>query len=416
MSGGDRGPARQRSWYARMLRLRYVQPGGLLSFLLFECVIAGAALLALAELVSWWAVAALPLAVAAMVKLNDLVSGAMSRNAAQLESPRGWDVLPASDAPAVRSARHAPPPMAPPPMAPPPVAPPPVAAPVAQRQAPAGGSGVYGSSAARGGTPGLYGTRVATPETAPAENRHEFAVASERAVHQPDRSRVEQRLDQAAHRAGLAQGASATRTAGGYESGARDAAVQSAGVQSAGVQNTAARSGGVQNSGIYGSGIYGQPPAFEPEARPTQPPAFAPPAPPPPAFAPPGQQVGARHGTGAGQRTPRHGADFGQPSGARHGAVGRSPAESRSAVGVGGGGRSATRTAPALDPAARAQRDAESAAGRPEWHQTVKLGRHAAARDDNSAARGRHDDGSGGYEAEQFRHRAGGAGNQGRFA
>jgi hypothetical protein len=48
-----------------------------MSFLLFECMVAMAVLLGLAELTSWWAVAALPVAVAAMVKLNDLVAGAV---------------------------------------------------------------------------------------------------------------------------------------------------------------------------------------------------------------------------------------------------------------------------------------------------------------------------------------------------
>jgi hypothetical protein len=48
----------------------------LLTFLLFEGMVAVAALLALAELASWWAVAVLPAAVAAMVKVNDLVTGA----------------------------------------------------------------------------------------------------------------------------------------------------------------------------------------------------------------------------------------------------------------------------------------------------------------------------------------------------
>ncbi|WP_205864117.1 hypothetical protein [Planosporangium mesophilum] len=48
-----------------------------MSFLLFECMVALAVLLGLAELTSWWAVAALPVAVAAMVKLNDLVAGAV---------------------------------------------------------------------------------------------------------------------------------------------------------------------------------------------------------------------------------------------------------------------------------------------------------------------------------------------------
>jgi hypothetical protein len=51
-----------------------------MSFLLFEGMVAVAVLLALAELTSWWAVAALPAAVAAMVKLNDVVAGAVSRD------------------------------------------------------------------------------------------------------------------------------------------------------------------------------------------------------------------------------------------------------------------------------------------------------------------------------------------------
>lgn len=65
----------RRPLYPRLLRLRYLRMGALNSFLLFEGMIALAALLAFAELVSWWAMAALPLTVAAMVKLNDLVTG-----------------------------------------------------------------------------------------------------------------------------------------------------------------------------------------------------------------------------------------------------------------------------------------------------------------------------------------------------
>jgi hypothetical protein len=75
VSSGGRGHGGG-SWYVRTLRLRHVRPGGVLSFVLFECVIALAVLMALAELVSWWAVAVLPVAVAAMVKVNDMVSGA----------------------------------------------------------------------------------------------------------------------------------------------------------------------------------------------------------------------------------------------------------------------------------------------------------------------------------------------------
>ena len=74
MSAGAqaRGP---RPLYARLLRLRRLRIGSLASFLLVECTVAAAILLALAELVSWWAVLVLPAAVAAMVKINDLVTG-----------------------------------------------------------------------------------------------------------------------------------------------------------------------------------------------------------------------------------------------------------------------------------------------------------------------------------------------------
>ncbi|GIJ49725.1 hypothetical protein Val02_66110 [Virgisporangium aliadipatigenens] len=61
--------------YARMLRLRRIRVGGLASFLFVECAIAAGILLALAELVSWWAVPLLPVLVAAVVKVNDMVGG-----------------------------------------------------------------------------------------------------------------------------------------------------------------------------------------------------------------------------------------------------------------------------------------------------------------------------------------------------
>lgn len=66
--------------YARILRLRHVNPGGVLSFLFVEGMIALAVLLALAEQVSWWAVGVLPLTVAAMVKINDVIAGALIRS------------------------------------------------------------------------------------------------------------------------------------------------------------------------------------------------------------------------------------------------------------------------------------------------------------------------------------------------
>ncbi|MGK5444000.1 hypothetical protein ACSNN7_19590 [Micromonospora sp. URMC 105] len=73
---------RYRPLYARALGLRVVNPGGVLCFLFFEGTVALAALLALAELVSWWAVVVLPAAVALMVKLNDMVAERVVRSAA----------------------------------------------------------------------------------------------------------------------------------------------------------------------------------------------------------------------------------------------------------------------------------------------------------------------------------------------
>ncbi|MFY1624492.1 hypothetical protein ACN261_02120 [Micromonospora sp. WMMD723] len=73
---------RYRPLYARLLGLRIINPGAVLCFLFFEGAVAFAVLLALAELVSWWAVAVLPLAVAIMVKLNDEVAGRVVHSAA----------------------------------------------------------------------------------------------------------------------------------------------------------------------------------------------------------------------------------------------------------------------------------------------------------------------------------------------
>src|SRR3712207_5200563 len=67
--------------YARLLRLRRLRITGLVSFLLLECTVAVAVLLALAELVSWWAVPLLPVLVAAVVKVNDMVGGPAQRQA-----------------------------------------------------------------------------------------------------------------------------------------------------------------------------------------------------------------------------------------------------------------------------------------------------------------------------------------------
>ena len=71
-------PIRPRPLYARVLGLQYVHPSSALCFLFLEGVIAFAVLLALAELIEWWAVPVLPLVVAVMVKVNDAVAGALA--------------------------------------------------------------------------------------------------------------------------------------------------------------------------------------------------------------------------------------------------------------------------------------------------------------------------------------------------
>jgi len=70
--------------YGRILGLRHVNPGGLLCFAFFEGAIALGLLLALAELVTWWGILILPVAVAVMVKINDVVAGAVARSAARI--------------------------------------------------------------------------------------------------------------------------------------------------------------------------------------------------------------------------------------------------------------------------------------------------------------------------------------------
>ena len=71
-----------RPLYARLLRLRHITPSGLLCFVFLEGAVALGVLLALAELVSWWGVPVLPVSVAAMVKLNDVLAGFLPRPAA----------------------------------------------------------------------------------------------------------------------------------------------------------------------------------------------------------------------------------------------------------------------------------------------------------------------------------------------
>jgi hypothetical protein len=80
--GLSRDEVRQQPLYARMLGLQYLAPGGFLCFVFLEGAFALGALLALAELVSWWGVVVLPMMVAVMVKLNDVVAGVLIRPAA----------------------------------------------------------------------------------------------------------------------------------------------------------------------------------------------------------------------------------------------------------------------------------------------------------------------------------------------
>jgi hypothetical protein len=65
-----------------VLRLRQLNPGPTLCFLLLEGSAFLALLLALAELASWWVILVLPVAVALMVKANDVVALTVARAAA----------------------------------------------------------------------------------------------------------------------------------------------------------------------------------------------------------------------------------------------------------------------------------------------------------------------------------------------
>lgn len=65
--------------YATVLGLRSIAPGPLLCFCFLEGAVGIAVIGALTGLVSWWGVLVLPLAVAAMVKFNDVVAGVIRR-------------------------------------------------------------------------------------------------------------------------------------------------------------------------------------------------------------------------------------------------------------------------------------------------------------------------------------------------
>lgn len=99
---------RRRPIYAQMLGLRRLRPGPVLCFIYLEGSVALAILLTMAGLVSWWTILVLPLAVAAMVKLNDMVAvAAASRRSAsparreRPEEPVQETAQPAAPDPAV---------------------------------------------------------------------------------------------------------------------------------------------------------------------------------------------------------------------------------------------------------------------------------------------------------------------------
>ena len=87
-TGLSRDEVRRQPLYARMLGLQYLAPSGFLCFVFLEGAVALGILLALAELVSWWGVLVPPVTVAVMVKLNDVVAGALTRASAAAGASR----------------------------------------------------------------------------------------------------------------------------------------------------------------------------------------------------------------------------------------------------------------------------------------------------------------------------------------
>src|SRR3954469_12418104 len=87
-AGLSRDAVREQPLYARMLGLQYVAPSGFLCFVFLEGAVALGILLALAELVSWWGVLLLPIMVAIMVKLNDVVAGMLARPSRTARPPQ----------------------------------------------------------------------------------------------------------------------------------------------------------------------------------------------------------------------------------------------------------------------------------------------------------------------------------------
>jgi len=74
--------------YHRLLRLRHYRPGRVMTVVLFEGSIAAPVLLWLADILAWWSILVIPVAVAVLVKFNDLVAGLPYRTRAP-RSARG---------------------------------------------------------------------------------------------------------------------------------------------------------------------------------------------------------------------------------------------------------------------------------------------------------------------------------------
>jgi hypothetical protein len=81
--------AARRPLYFRLLRVRHLKARPWVVFLLFEGSFVLAILLALADMVNLWGLLAIPVTVAAMVKVNDVITGAMLEPLAhaQLRTP-----------------------------------------------------------------------------------------------------------------------------------------------------------------------------------------------------------------------------------------------------------------------------------------------------------------------------------------
>jgi len=66
-----------RPLYFRLLGVKHLRAGPVAAFVLFEGSIAAGALLALADVVTWWGFIAIPIVVAIMVKIHDRVARAL---------------------------------------------------------------------------------------------------------------------------------------------------------------------------------------------------------------------------------------------------------------------------------------------------------------------------------------------------